>query len=468
MGTLRTTTEQAAVEAFRRGFRGEILRPGDAGYDEARKVWNGAIDRRPSLIARCAGTADVVRAVRFARERDLQASVRGGGHAVAGHAVCEGGLLIDLSAMAAVRVDPETRIARAQGGCLQHQLDQATQVHGLAVTGGIVSHTGIGGLTLGGGIGWLMRKLGLTVDSLMSCEVVTADGEVLVASKHENPDLFWGLRGGGGNFGIVTSFEYSLQPIGPIVLAGLILYSIRVAPGVLRFFRDFVAGAPDELGVNATLRQAPAFAVIPEHMHGMPVVAIVVCHAGPVPEGEKLLRPLRAFGKPVLDAITPKPYVAHQQMLDPAFPHGRHYYWKSRQLPPLTDEAIEVVVEHGLRIPSGFSSARIFTLGGAVGRVEQSGTAYPNRSAAHDINIVGAWAPDDPDPARYVEWVRGFWSALAPHAGGTYVNFMSDEPQDAVQAAYGTHTYARLVALKKKYDPTNFFRFNQNIRPAGP
>jgi hypothetical protein len=370
--------------------------------------------------------------------------------------------------MAAVRVDPETRIARAQGGCLQHQLDQATQVHGLAVTGGIVSHTGIGGLTLGGGIGWLMRKLGLTVDSLMSCEVVTADGEVLVASKHENPDLFWGLRGGGGNFGIVTSFEYSLQPIGPIVLAGLILYSIRVAPGVLRFFRDFVAGAPDELGVNATLRQAPAFAVIPEHMHGMPVVAIVVCHAGPVPEGEKLLRPLRAFGKPVLDAITPKPYVAHQQMLDPAFPHGRHYYWKSRQLPPLTDEAIEVVVEHGLRIPSGFSSARIFTLGGAVGRVEQSGTAYPNRSAAHDINIVGAWAPDDPDPARYVEWVRGFWSALAPHAGGTYVNFMSDEPQDAVQAAYGTHTYARLVALKKKYDPTNFFRFNQNIRPAGP
>lgn len=468
MGALEATVDQAAFEAFRRSFSGEILRQGDAGYDEARKIWNGGIDRRPSLIARCARTADVIKVVRFAREHELPASVRGGGHAVAGHALCEGGLLIDLSAMAGVRVDPETRTARAQGGCLQYQLDRETQALGLAVTGGIVSHTGIGGLTLGGGVGWLMRKLGLTVDNLKSCEVVTADGEFLLASEHRNSDLFWGLRGGGGNFGIVTSFEYALQPIGPTVLAGLILHVIDDAPKVMRFFRDFFEGAPDEVGVIATLRLAPMLPVIPEHMHGMPVVSLAICYAGPLEEGERLLRPLRAFGKPVLDVITPKPYVEHQQMLDPTFPHGRHYYWKSRQLPPLTDEAIEVIVEHGLRITSAFSSARIFTLGGAVARVDQDETAYPNRTAVHDINIVGAWAPNDPDPARHVEWVRGFWSALAPHAGGVCVNFMSDEPQAAVQAAYGTHTYARLVALKKKHDPTNFFRFNHNINPAGP
>jgi len=367
-------------------------------------------------------------AVRFTRERGLLASVRGGGHAVAGHAVCEGGLLIDLSGMASVRVDPETRTARAQGGCLQSHLDRETQAFGLAVTGGIVSHTGIGGLTLGGGIGWLMRKLGLTIDNLRSCDVIIADGEFLSANEKENFDLFWGLRGGGGNFGIVTSFEYALQPVGPTVLGGLILYPMEDGPEVLRFFRDFFEGAPDGIGVIATLRLAPA----------------------------------------LLDAITPKPYVEHQQMLDAAFPHGRHYYWKSRQLPPLTDAAIEVIVEHGLRITSGFSSARIFTLGGAVARVDQDETAYSNRAALHDINIVGAWAADDPDPARHVEWVRDFWSALAPYAGGVYVNFMSDEPQAAVQAAYGTHTYPRLVALKKKYDPTNFFRFNQNISPEGP
>lgn len=462
----RTAVDHAGVEGLRRSFRGELLRPGDAGYEEARKIWNGGIDRRPSLIARCTGMADVTAAVRFARARALPASVRGGGHAVAGHAVCDGGLLIDLSLMTGVRVDPVTRTARAQGGCLQRQVDQETQAFGLAVTGGIVSHTGIGGLTLGGGIGWLMRKLGLAVDNLRSCDVVTADGEFLVASEDENSDLFWGLRGGGGTFGIVTSFEYALHPVGPTVLAGLLLHPMDDAPGVLRFFRDEVAEAPDEIGVIATLRLAPALPVIPDHMHGKPIVALAVCYAGPVQEGKKLLRVLRAFGRPVLDAIAPKPYVVHQQMLDPAFPHGRHYYWKSRQLPPLTDEAIEVIVEHGSSITSGFSSTRIFTLGGAVARVDQDETAYPNRGAAHDINIVGAWAPDDPEGARHIEWVREFWSALEPHAVGVYVNFMSDEPQAAVQAAYGLDKYGRLVALKKKYDPTNFFRFNQNVSPV--
>lgn len=461
----RTAVDQTAVEAFRRSFRGELLRPGDTAYDEARKIWNGGIDRRPSLIARCTGTTDIVQAVRFARARDLPASVRGGGHAVAGHALCDGGLLIDLSLMTRVRVDPLTRTARAQGGCLQRHVDGETQAFGLAVTGGIVSHTGIGGLTLGGGIGWLMRKLGLAVDNLRCCRVVTADGEFLVASEGENSDLFWGLRGGGGNFGIVTSFEYELHPLGPTVLAGLVAHAMGDAPAVLRFFRDFVAEAPDEVGVLANLRLAPAVSVIPRHLHGKPVVTLVVCYAGPVEEGEKILRPLRAFGNPVLDAIAPKPYVAHQQMLDLAFPHGRHYYWKSWKLPPLTDEAIEVIAQHASRITSALSSTPIFSLGGAVARVDQGETAYPNRGAAHDINIVGAWAPDDPEGPRHIEWVRGFWSALKPHQGGVYVNFMSDEPQDAVQAAYGPERYSRLVALKKKYDPTNFFRFNQNISP---
>ncbi len=466
MGALRVL-DQTTVEALRRSFSGEIIRPEDAGYDKARKIWNGDIDRRPALIVRCAGTADVKAAVRFARERDLPLSVRGGGHAVAGHAVCEGGLVIDLSTMTGVLVDAEARTARAQGGCLQHHLDRQTQALGLGVTGGIVSHTGIGGLTLGGGIGWLMRKLGLTVDNLRACDVVTADGEFLSASEHENPDLFWGLRGGGGNFGIVTSFEYTLQLVGPTVLAGLVLYPMDDATEVLHFFRDLVADAPDDLGIVATLRLAPALPLIPEHLHGKPVVVLVVCYAGAIEEGERLLRPLRAIGTPVLDVITAKPYCEHQQMLDSAFPHGRHYYWKSRQLPPLIDEVIDVIVEHGRKITSAFSSARIFTLGGAVARVDQGETAYPNRAAAHDINIVGAWEPNDPEPDRHRQWVRRFWSALAPYAGGVYVNFMSDEPRAAVAAAYGTHTYARLAALKKKYDPTNLFRFNQNISPAG-
>ncbi|MDQ4107060.1 MAG: FAD-binding oxidoreductase [Actinomycetota bacterium] len=436
------------------------------GYEEARKVWNGMIDRRPAMIARCVGAADVMAAVRFAGEHDLPVAVRGGGHAVAGHAVCDGGLVVDLSAMTGIRVDPVERVARAQGGALWRDLDRETQVFGLAVTGGIVSHTGIAGLTLGGGIGWLMRKHGLSIDNLLSADVVTGDGAFLNASGTESPDLFWGLRGGGGNFGVVTSLEYRLHPVGPRVLAGMLLYPMDDAPEVLAFLRDFLAEAPDELGVIANLRLAPALPVIPNELHGRPVVGLLVCYAGAVDEGEEVVRPLRGFRRPALDAVAPKPYTAHQAMLDPAFPHGRHYYWKSSELPPLTDDAIEVIVEHCSAITSPHSSVPIFTLGGAVARVGEEESAYSNRSAAHNINIVAAWEPGDPEPERHVEWVRGFWSAMQPHATGVYVNFMPDEPLERVKAAYGPEKYERLVALKNKYDPTNLFQINQNIRPS--
>ena len=449
------------------GFRGELLREGDDGYEAARRIWNGDIRRRPALIARCTGTADVRAAVRLARERELTVAVRGGGHAVAGHALCDGGLVIDLSPMTAVRVDPRSRTARAQGGCLWSHVDHESQAFGLAVTGGIVSHTGIGGLTLGGGIGHLMRRYGLTIDSLVACDVVTADGELLLASADENPDLFWGLRGGGGNFGVVTSFEYQLHPLGPTVLAGLRVWPMEQAPRVLRSFRDFVAAAPDEVGIMATLRLAPSLPFIPEHLQGQPVVSLVVCYAGPVDRGPEALQPLRELGTPAVDTVVPKPYLAHQGMFDAALPHGRHYYWKSWKLPPLTDTAIEVIVEQAADITSPHSMVSIFALGGAVARVGDEATAFTGRGAAHDVNFVASWLPDDPEPDRHKAWTRRCWEAMRPFGQGVYVNFLSDEPQAHVRVAYGERKYARLTALKRTYDPDNFFRLNQNIAPAG-
>lgn len=459
-------TDTMSADGLKQRMMGAVTTPADPEYDKVRAIWNGQIDRRPALIARCAGTVDVIEAVRFAREHDLPASVRCGGHAVAGHALNDGGLLIDLSLMSGVHVDPTARTAHAQGGCLGAHLDRETQAYGLAVTGGIVSHTGIGGLTLGGGIGHLMRKAGLAIDNLRSCDVVTADGDLLVASETENPELFWGLRGGGGNFGVVTSFEYGLHQVGPQVLAGLLIYPMDDAPAVLRHFRDFMAEAPDEVGAMANLRLAPPLPAIPEAMHGKPIIALVVCYSGSVADGERVLRPLREFGSPLVDAIVPKPYVLHQQLLDAALPPGRHYYWKSHKLPPLNDQLIEVVAEYASRITSPFSTVPIFTQGGAVARVPDDATAFPGRSAAHDINIVAAWLPDDPEPERHTTWVREFWTAMLPYSAGVYVNFMSDEPESAVPLGYGPAKYERLQALKKSYDPTNFFRFNQNIQPA--
>lgn len=461
-----TVLRGPSVEGFRSSLRGELLARDDDGYESARKIWNGQITRQPGLIARCAGAADVIAAVQFARENDLLVSVRGGGHAVNGNALCDGGLMINLAPMNAVRVDPTKRTARVEGGCLWKAVDHEAQRFGLAVTGGVVSHTGVAGLTLGGGIGHLMRKYGLTIDSLLSCDVVTADGTFLVASEEENPELFWGLRGGGGNFGVVTSFEFQLHALGPTVLAGMLVYPMAEGREVMRFFRDFVDQAPDEVGILGNLRLAPAVPAIPEELHGEPIVAIVVCYAGGVEEGKKAIRALQQFREPTFDTIRPKPYVAHQQLFDPAALHGLHYYWKSQRLPRLSDEMIDIMVEHCSKVTSGLTTVPIFTMGGEVSRVDPANTSYPGRVALHDINISAAWLPDDPEPDRHIEWVRDFWSALEPHAAGIYVNFMSDEGQDRVASAYGAETYSRLVSLKNKYDPTNFFRLNQNIKPS--
>jgi FAD/FMN-containing dehydrogenase len=457
-----------ATSALAGSFAGELLTPGDDGYDDARQVWNGAIDRRPALIARCSGVPDVAAALRHAREHDLLVAVRGGGHGVAGQAVCDDGIVIDLSAMRGVEVDPAGRTARAQGGVLWGELDGATQEHGLATVGGIVTHTGIAGLTLGGGIGWLMRRHGATVDNLLSAEVVTADGAVLRASADEHPELFWGLRGGGGNFGIATSFEYRLHEVGPMVLSGPLFSALEEGPEVLRFYRELIAEAPDELTTIVNLRRAPALPFVPAELHGRPVVAAIVCYAGAVQRGEEVLAPLRGFGRPLLDAIAPRPYVELQELFNPGVPHGWHYYWKSWELPPLSDGAIDTLVEHAARITSPGSYVIVFQLGGAIARVGEHETAYGQRDAAHNVNINAVWLPDDPAGDEHVRWARECYSALEPHATGrAYVNFLADEGQQRVRAAYGEERYARLVALKRAHDPDNVFRLNQNIDPRG-
>jgi len=462
-----TSIDRAAIDGLAANFQGQLIQPDDPAYDVVRQIWNGHIQRRPALIARCSGVADVITAVRFGREHDLKPAVRGGGHAVAGHALCDDGLVIDLSAMTGSRVDPLSRSIQVEGGCLNAHLDRESQAFGLVATGGIVSHTGVAGLTLGGGIGHLMRKFGLSIDALRSCDVVTADGDFVVADERENAELFWGLRGGGGNFGIVTNFTFALEPLGPMVLAGMVAWPMGDAPSVLRFLRDFVADAPDEVGIMANLRLAPPLPVIPAELHGKPIVALVATYAGPIDEGEEILRPIRAIGSPVVSAIAPKPYAAHQKMFDAALPHGRHYYWKSHKLGPLTDDVIEVVVEHCSQITSRMSTVPIFSLGGAVARVPEDATAFPYRDAAHDINIVASWLPEDVGEAdRHIAWARRFFGALEPHSRGVYVNFTSDDAADRIRVAYSEQQWLRLTALKAEYDPTNYFRMNANIPPA--
>ncbi|MGH3073115.1 MAG: FAD-binding oxidoreductase [Gaiellaceae bacterium] len=467
--TIEATTPATAtidLELLRDSFRGQVIDPDDEGYDAARAIWNGAIDRRPACIARCTGVADVVAAVRFARERDLRVAVRSGGHGVAGHALCNGGLVIDLSPMKGIRVDPRARTARAEAGVLWGELDRETQLHGLATVGGVVTHTGIAGLTLGGGMGWLMRKHGATVDNLLAVDLVTADGELVTASRDENPDLFWGVRGGGGNFGVVTSFEYRLHPVGPIVLAGTILHPLEDAHEVLAFYREFIAAVPDEVTTIVKLTVAPPLPALPEHVHGRPVVIVGACYAGAPEDGIEVLRPLKAFGKPLVDLLEPKPYTALQSMSDPSVPHGWHYYWKSVELPPLTDSAMDTLVEHAAAQTSPLSYGIVFQLGGALARADADETAFSQRDAAHNVNIHAAWTADDPDGGRHVAWARDFFSALQPHAGGrVYVNFLGDEGGERVRQAYGDRHYERLVELKREYDPTNLFRLNQNIEP---
>jgi FAD/FMN-containing dehydrogenase len=456
--------DSAALRELTDVFRGELIQPADAGYDERRKIWNGSIDRHPALIARCAGDGDVAAAIRFAKQTELPLAVRGGGHSFPGHSVCDGGVVIDMSGRATVEVDPEKRTATAEAGALLGQLDAATQAHGLAAPAGIVTHTGLAGLTLGGGIGWLMRKFGLTVDQLLSARMVTVDGEVVRAADDENADLFWGLRGGGGNFGVVTEFEFRLNPLGPGVFAGPVFWLMEDSPKVLRFYRDWIAEAPDELMTIVIHRKAPPLDFVPQELHGQLVVAVVACYAGPIEEGERVLKPLKEFGSPVLDLCEPKPYLQHQSMFDPSYPHGRWYYMRACDVAELTDEVIDITVEHAMQIRSPVTAFPIWQMGGAVKRVPDADTAFTSRGAGFTFNLTSATeGPEGFEEER--QWTRDFWSALSPHHMGVYVNFLMEEGDERVREAYGPAKYDRLRALKRKYDPGNLFRLNQNVRP---
>jgi FAD/FMN-containing dehydrogenase len=456
--------DSSALAQLEASFGGQLVRPADPSYAEHRRIWNGSIDRFPALIARCAGVADVMTAVRFARETGLQVAVRGGGHSFPGLSVCDGGLVIDLSPMRGIRVDPEVRTARAQAGVLLGELDRETQAFGLAVPSGIVTHTGVAGLTLGGGIGWIMRKHGLTVDQLTSVDLVTAEGEFVKASATENADLFWGVRGGGGNFGIVTEFEFDLNPVGPTVVAGPVFWAMEDSPQVLRFYRDWIAEAPDELMTLVVHRKAPPLPFVPAELHGKLVVAVVCCYAGPVEEGERVVAPLKQFGSPVLDVCVPKPFLAHQAMFDPTFPHGRWYYFRACDVAELSDAVIDITVEHSLRIRSPQTAFPIWQLGGAVARSGDD-TAFSGSTSGHTFNINCATETADGfDEER--EWVRDFWTALEPYHQSVYANFLMDEGEERVRQAYGAEKYERLRTLKQRWDPDNFFRLNQNIPPG--
>jgi hypothetical protein len=453
---MHTLVDEAAIQAFGAGLRGALLRPGDEGYDRARRVWNAMIDRRPALIARCAAAADVMASVAFAREHGLPVSIRGGGHNVAGHAVCDGGLMIDLSPIKHIWVDPGTRTARAAPGVLWQEFDHETQAFGLATVGGVVSTTGIAGLTLGGGQGWLTGKYGLTLDNLLSADVVTADGALVRASSTEHEDLFWALRGAGANFGVVTSFEYRLHPVST-VLGGMVVHSLDRATDVLRFYREFAAAQPDEVTTYAGLLTTP---------DGIPVVALVTCCLGPLDEGERIIAPLRRFGSPVADTIRPIPYTAMQAIIGASFPPGRLNYWKSSLTNEVTDEAIETIVDYIRRVPSPFTAVVFADCHGAYSRVDKGATAYSHRDLQYDLVILSSWvAAADSD--RNIRWTRELFDALQPHMSQhAYVNDLGDdEGSERVRNAYGTN-YARLVELKNRYDPANLFRLNQNIKPT--
>jgi FAD/FMN-containing dehydrogenase len=447
-------------------FGGRIVRSADTDYDELRKVFNGMIDRRPGLIACCDSTADVVAAVDHARESGLPVAVYGGGHGVTGHAVCDDGVCIDLRPMNSVEVDAEAKTARVGGGANWGVVDAATQEHGLAVTGGRVPSTGVAGLALGSGSGWIERKYGLTCDSLLSCEVVTADGSVLTASEDENADLFWGLRGGGGNFGVVTSFEFALHPVGPLLYAGMLMHPAERGAELLRFFRDFMADAPDEIGGAVAFISAPPEDFVPEPVRGQPVVGVIVCYVGDPADGEEALRPLVEFGPPAMNMVQPMPYTAVQRLIEPGNPHGLQNYWKA-DFCELPDEATEIFAQHGNGRPSPFSQAIAIPGGGAVSRVPNDAMAFGQRDASFNVHFLSLW-PDPADTAANIAWSREFSSAMKPFAhGGVYLNFIGDEGIDRVREAFGDK-FPRLQELKDRYDPANLFRLNQNIPPTSP
>ena len=459
-----TTLDPSVAKDLATKVQGEILTADSPGFDKVRVVWNAMIDRKPALIARCKSADDVVACVKFATQHDLLVAVRGGGHNIAGNAVCEGGLLIDLSLMRAVKVDAAKQTAHVEGGALLGDFDQAAQAHGLATPLGINSTTGVAGLTLGGGFGWLSRKHGLTLDNLLSATVVTAAGEKLTASAKENSDLFWALRGGSGNFGVVTSFEFKLHKIGTEVLSGLIVHPLADAKKVLQYYRDFAAKAPDELAVWFVLRKAPPLPFLPERWHGKEILALAACYFGDLKTGEKLLQPLRAFGQPIADVIGPTPYIGWQQVLDPLLTPGMRNYWKSHEFLQIPDAMIDVIMDFASRLPDPQTELAFAQLGGAIQRVPNDATAYSHREPNFLINVHTRWDAAAND-GKCIAWARDLIKALTPFStGAVYVNFLTSDEEDRVKMAYGANL-AKLVAAKKKYDPTNLFRMNANIRP---
>ena len=460
-----TNLQARKIEELKGGFKGEILLPSDGAYENARKIWNAMIDKRPAVIARCATTSDVVRGVNFARDNKLLLAVRGGGHNIAGNATCDDGLVIDLSKMKAAQVDPAGRRVTIEGGATLADLDAATQAYGLATPVGINSTTGIAGLTLGGGFGWLSRKYGMTVDNLESAEVVTAAGEVVRASATERTDLFWALRGGSGTFGVVTRFEFRLHPVGPDVMSGLIVYPISEAKSVLQQYREFLGKAPEELSVWTVLRQAPPLPFLPAEVHGKGIIVLALLYAGDPKQGEPLIGPLRKFGTPLGEHVGVQPYVAWQQAFDPLLTSGARNYWKSHNFTTLKDGLFDVVIEYVGKLPSPQCEIFFGAIGGATTRPAPDSAAYAHRDTLFVMNVHGRWE-DPADDKRCIGWARDYFNASAPFAsGGVYVNFLTADEGDRIRSAYGPN-YDRLIQVKRKYDPDNLFRMNQNIKPT--
>lgn len=463
-----TTThplEETTIQTFSDQIHGEVLQPGDDGYDEARSVWNAMIDKEPAAIARCTGAADVITAVDYARESDLLLSVKGGGHNVAGKAVCDDGLMIDLSPINSVRVDPDAQTARVGGGAIWRDVDHETQAFALATTGGIMSETGVGGLTLGGGNGHIARKYGLACDNLRSIDVVTADGELVRASEEENPGLFWGLRGGGGNFGIATSFEFDLHEVGPEVLAGRVLHPVEAAPEALRFYREFMTDAPNEVMCYATFFQGNPALGLPEQLHGETLFSLSATYSGDITAGREALQPLREFGDPIADTIEPTPYEAHQQAADELYKSGDRNYWKSNFYHELSDSFIDTLMEYVDPLPSPLTTTYFEWMGGAIAEVGREATAFPHRDKTFMFTISPKWTDPERDD-ELIAWAREFHEALEPYAAdGVYVNYI-DQDEQRVREAYGDW-YERLVKIKNEWDPDNLFRMNQNIEPTG-
>ncbi|MBV9174740.1 MAG: FAD-binding oxidoreductase [Chloroflexi bacterium] len=460
--------DNEAIQDLDARTRGQVIRPADDGYDAARAVWNGMIDRRPELIVRCAGVADVIEAVRFGRQQSLQIAVRGGGHNVAGFGTCDGGLVIDLGPMKGVTVDAAARTAKAQAGLTWAEFDHETQAFGLATTGGLISSTGLAGFTLGGGIGWLLRKHGLTIDNLLSVELVTADGELVRANAAENAELFWGVRGGGGNFGIVTSFEYRLHPVGPIVLGGALFYTMDQAPAVMRRFRTWAKSAPEELTTLMVFLTAPPEPFVPPALVGTQMLAVALCYAGDIERGQTEIAELRSL-TPAIDLAGPIPYTALQRMFDASAPRGIRSYWKTAYLDELSEPVVDMLLENAQRMQklSPFCAIHVHHAGGAASRASGGETAFGRRDAQFVLNLPACWM-DPAQDAEHIAWVRETHDAISRFAGnGAYLNFLGGEDgEERVRAAYGADTYARLAALKRQYDPENVFRLNQNVRPA--